>query len=224
MNKKIPVSFLISTFLLVSSGYTATRIRIYFQEENAEKVIRALGVTLLLGLLFTSLQITGWKELQSMGIDFQGIPSGSFLYVLSGIHVFHLLGAMIFAVILWAQLRNRKNDEVKRLILFTNPFEKNATSPIHRLLAIYGRNLADFISPICCQSMNLTIETAVRQDYLKVKEGFDEKLFTRLSPPFPPVKLIKFDGSQKGDVVSLELNFFTLQAEVDQFDYSRSNE
>ncbi|TDK45544.1 cytochrome c oxidase subunit 3 [Algoriphagus formosus] len=124
MNKKIPVSFLISTFLLVSSGYTATRIRIYFQEENAEKVIRALGVTLLLGLLFTGLQITGWKELQSMGIDFQGIPSGSFLYVLSGIHVFHLLGAMIFAVILWAQLRNRKNDEVKRLILFTNPFEK----------------------------------------------------------------------------------------------------
>ncbi|WP_100628843.1 cytochrome c oxidase subunit 3 [Algoriphagus formosus] len=124
MNKKIPVSFLISTFLLVSSGYTATRIRIYFQEENAEKVIRALGVTLLLGLLFTGLQITGWKELQSMGIDFQGIPSGSFLYVLSGIHIFHLLGAMIFAVILWAQLRNRKNDEVKRLILFTNPFEK----------------------------------------------------------------------------------------------------
>jgi cytochrome c oxidase subunit 3 len=124
MNKKIPVSFLISTFLLVSSGYTATRIRIYFQEENAEKVIRALGITLLLGLLFTALQITGWKELQTMGIDFQGIPSGSFLYVLSGIHVFHLLGAMIFAVILWAQLRNRKNDEVKRLILFTNPFEK----------------------------------------------------------------------------------------------------
>jgi cytochrome c oxidase subunit 3 len=124
MNKKIPVSFLISTFLLVSSGYTATRIRIYFQEENAEKVIQALGITLLLGLLFTALQITGWKELQTMGIDFQGIPSGSFLYVLSGIHVFHLLGAMIFAVILWAQLRNRKNDEVKRLILFTNPFEK----------------------------------------------------------------------------------------------------
>lgn len=124
MNKKIPVSFLISTFLLVSSGYTATRIRIYFQEENAEKVIRTLGITLLLGLLFTGLQITGWKELESMGIDFQGIPSGSFLYVLSGIHVFHLLGAMIFALILWAQLRNRKNDEVKRLILFTNPFEK----------------------------------------------------------------------------------------------------
>lgn len=124
MNKKIPISFLISTFLLVSSRYTATRIRIYFQEENAEKVIRALGITLLLGLLFTGLQITGWKELQSMGIDFQGIPSGSFLYVLSGIHIFHLLGAMIFALILWAQLRNRKNDEVKRLILFTNPFEK----------------------------------------------------------------------------------------------------
>ncbi|TFV95814.1 cytochrome C oxidase subunit III [Algoriphagus kandeliae] len=124
MNKKIPVSFLISTFLLVSSGYTATKMRLYYQEEKADKVSRALGTTLLLGIIFTALQVSGWMELQSMGIDFKGIPSGSFLYLLSGIHIFHLLGAMVFAAILWVQLRKRKHDEIQRLILFTNPFEK----------------------------------------------------------------------------------------------------
>ncbi|NVJ86494.1 MAG: cytochrome c oxidase subunit 3 [Algoriphagus sp.] len=124
LNKKIPVSFLISTFLLVSSGYTATKMRIFYQEENAEKVTRALGTTLLLGIIFTSLQVSGWMELQAMGIDFKGIPSGSFLYLLSGIHIFHLLGAMVFAMILWVQLRKRQNDQIQRLILFTNPFEK----------------------------------------------------------------------------------------------------
>ncbi|MCH6233873.1 SRPBCC family protein [Cognataquiflexum rubidum] len=55
--------------------------------------------------------------------------------------------------------------------------------------------------------MKINIETAVEQDYLQVKEGFNESLFTKLSPPFPPVKLLRFDGSKKGDVVTLELNF-----------------
>ncbi len=55
--------------------------------------------------------------------------------------------------------------------------------------------------------MKINIETAVQQDYLQVKEGFNESLFTKLSPPFPPVRLLRFDGSKKGDMVTLELDF-----------------
>ncbi|SDD21095.1 cytochrome c oxidase subunit 3 [Algoriphagus faecimaris] len=124
LNQRMPTSFLISTFLLVISGYTATRMRIFYQEERTQKVIGSLRNTLLLGLIFTALQFLGWKELESMGISFQGLPSGSFLYVLSGIHIFHLLGAMIFAGILWVQLRKTQADEIKHLILLTNPYEK----------------------------------------------------------------------------------------------------
>jgi cytochrome c oxidase subunit III len=124
MNQRIPISFMISTFLLVISGYTATRMRIFYQEERTEKVLQSLRNTLFLGLVFTGLQFTGWLELQSMGINFKGIPSGSFLYVLSGIHIFHLLGAMIFAVILWVQLQKNQEDSIKHLILLTNPYEK----------------------------------------------------------------------------------------------------
>jgi ligand-binding SRPBCC domain-containing protein len=55
--------------------------------------------------------------------------------------------------------------------------------------------------------MKLTIETQVQQAYLQVKRGFNESLFKKLSPPFPPVNLLRFDGSKKGDLISLELNF-----------------
>lgn len=55
--------------------------------------------------------------------------------------------------------------------------------------------------------MKITLSTLVNQDYLSVKNGFNETLFTKLSPPFPPVKLARFDGSEVGDLVSLELNF-----------------
>ena len=37
--------------------------------------------------------------------------------------------------------------------------------------------------------------------------GFNQDLFEKLNPPFPPVRLLRFDGSEKGDVVALELDF-----------------
>lgn len=124
LNHRIPVAFLISTFMLILSGYTATKMRLHYQEENIPKLERALRNTFMLGVIFTVLQFAGWKELQDMGINFRGLPSGSFLYLLSGIHIFHLLGAMIFAVILLLQLRKTQEDGIRKLILVTNPFEK----------------------------------------------------------------------------------------------------
>ena len=88
-NRRMPIAFLISTFMLVLSGYTATKMRLHYQEENIPKLESSLRNTFVLGLIFTVLQFAGWKELTDMGIKFTGIPSGSFLYVLSGIHIFH---------------------------------------------------------------------------------------------------------------------------------------
>lgn len=59
--------------------------------------------------------------------------------------------------------------------------------------------------------MKLTIQTSVQQSYQQVWTGFTKDLFTKLSPPFPPVKVIRFDGCLKGDVVELELNFLVFK-------------
>lgn len=55
--------------------------------------------------------------------------------------------------------------------------------------------------------MKFIIKTQVRQPLEKVKNGFNESLFLKLSPPFPKVELTQFDGSDVGDIVSLKLNF-----------------
>lgn len=56
--------------------------------------------------------------------------------------------------------------------------------------------------------MKLKISTEVGQSLQQVISGFNEELFKKLSPPFPKVNLKRFDGSLKGDIVSLELDFF----------------
>ncbi len=60
---------------------------------------------------------------------------------------------------------------------------------------------------IAYKTMKLKVTTQVGQDYLSVKAGFTEDLFLALNPPFPPVKILRFDGCEKDDLVSLELNF-----------------
>ena len=55
--------------------------------------------------------------------------------------------------------------------------------------------------------MKLTIQTRVNRPYDQVWAGFDKTLFDQLSPPFPPVRVVRFDGCLKGDIVDLELNF-----------------
>lgn len=55
--------------------------------------------------------------------------------------------------------------------------------------------------------MRLRLETRVNQSLSIVWQGFDRALFDRLSPPFPPVEVVRFDGCRQGDVVHLRLNF-----------------
>ncbi len=59
--------------------------------------------------------------------------------------------------------------------------------------------------------MRITLSTYVSQSLSQVWTGFDEQLFNQLAPPFPPVRLRRFDGSHTGDEVHLELNFFLFQ-------------
>lgn len=55
--------------------------------------------------------------------------------------------------------------------------------------------------------MKINITTQVRAPLAQVKDGFTQELFLALNPPFPPVKLVRFDGCQTGDQVELVLNF-----------------
>ncbi|WP_181309002.1 hypothetical protein [Rufibacter sp. XAAS-G3-1] len=53
--------------------------------------------------------------------------------------------------------------------------------------------------------MKLYLQIPVAQEYRAVLEGFTVDLFRALSPPFPRLKILRFDGSFPGDRVEVEL-------------------
>ncbi len=53
--------------------------------------------------------------------------------------------------------------------------------------------------------MKIYLETEVKGTPAEVFKGFNETLFLKLAPPFPPFKLERFDGCKTGDEVHLKL-------------------
>jgi ligand-binding SRPBCC domain-containing protein len=53
--------------------------------------------------------------------------------------------------------------------------------------------------------MLVTLRTQVAQSPDQVFAGFTRELFLSLAPPFPQLKLHRFDGCQRGDQVEIEL-------------------
>ena len=53
---------------------------------------------------------------------------------------------------------------------------------------------------------SFSVRTRINAPMQDVWTQFDAALLSKLSPPFPKVRIVRFDGCQTGDLVSLELN------------------
>ena len=98
----LPRMFYISTLVILASSIFLQASYSAFKRGNGMLYRGLMVMGFLTGLLFIILQYQGWVALDVNGVRFDGNPSGSFVYVLSGIHVAHVLGgiaALIVALI-----------------------------------------------------------------------------------------------------------------------------
>ncbi len=97
-----PFQFYISTAVILLSSVTLHISFNAFKNEQEKTYKNMLIVSLILGITFVVLQYLGWMELFTRGVDLKGNVSGSFFYLISGVHALHVLGgiaAMIVAII-----------------------------------------------------------------------------------------------------------------------------
>jgi ligand-binding SRPBCC domain-containing protein len=71
--------------------------------------------------------------------------------------------------------------------------------------------------------MKITIRTQVESDVKRVWDNFDINLLKKLAPPFPFMKVLRYDGNKKGDIVSFELSFLLFK-QVWTSEITESNE
>ncbi len=91
---KLPTVFLYSTMAIILSSVTLQASYFSFVKERGVLYKSLLAITFILGLSFLVLQYQGWLALFNIGVEFNGNPSGSFVYVISGLHAMHILAGL----------------------------------------------------------------------------------------------------------------------------------
>ncbi len=96
---ELPGILTISTVVILLSSVTMQWAYWSAKKDNLQMVKMLVSVTTLLGVVFLVLQFNGWKELVANQVYLVGNPSGSFLYVITGLHGVHIISALVFLLI-----------------------------------------------------------------------------------------------------------------------------
>lgn len=95
---ELPSAFYLSTAVIVTSSITLFFAFQMAKKNNQKGIILGVLATFILGLLFSYFQYAGWSELYSKQIVFGGKSSnasGSFLYLITFLHLLHLFAGLI---------------------------------------------------------------------------------------------------------------------------------
>ncbi len=96
---EIPLIMYISTGVILLSSITMHWAYLSAKRDNLQPLKTALLLTTLLGIIFIVTQFKSWETLKEAGVFFGGElsnPGGSFVYVLTGLHGFHLITGVVF--------------------------------------------------------------------------------------------------------------------------------
>ncbi len=108
---RMPYYFFVSAGAMLLSSVSMHMAHRSFKQDKLAAYRLSLGITLILGIAFLISQYLGWRKLQEYGIYLSGNPSGSFLYVISYLHIAHAAGGMLFILIAF----------IRSLVTFNNP-------------------------------------------------------------------------------------------------------
>jgi len=98
---KLPIIFWVSTLTILLSSITMFLGVRAFKSRMMLRFRMMITSTLILGILFGVLQFIGFKQLYAQNIRVDGNPSGSFLFIITGLHLAHILGGIIALLIVF---------------------------------------------------------------------------------------------------------------------------
>jgi cytochrome c oxidase subunit III len=101
---ELPKVFWYSTIAILLSSLTIHLATKAFKNHEMPKYRQLVGITTVLGIVFIVLQVIGFNDLNARGIKLAGLGSnvaGSFLFVIAGLHIVHVLGGIIVLIVMF---------------------------------------------------------------------------------------------------------------------------
>lgn len=107
----LPPVFWYSTAVILLSSLTIYLATKAFKDRNMARYRTLITITAALGVLFAVLQWSGFEYLQSHGVQLIGSnsnASASFLGVITGVHILHVLGGVVVLIVMFVRAFNSR--------------------------------------------------------------------------------------------------------------------
>lgn len=117
---RLPSVFWASTVVILASSLSLHGARQAFRRAVFARYRVLIAVTFCLGVLFVAFQFVGWNILYQQKIHLNKSTSGAFLYIISGLHIAHILAGLFFLAVALFQAVRRK-AYVDSFIYSVNP-------------------------------------------------------------------------------------------------------
>jgi cytochrome c oxidase subunit 3 len=95
----LPEIFWYNSVIIILSSVTLHWAFMAAKKDDLAKIRLGMILTSVLGVAFLIGQWYSWAALVERDVFFVGNPAGSFLYVFTGLHAFHLISGVIFLII-----------------------------------------------------------------------------------------------------------------------------
>lgn len=90
----IPRVFYYSTAIILLSSFSMQGSNFAYRHQSKRWYLAGLVITIALACAFIIMQYQGWQDLFALGITINGNVSGSFFYIITGLHAAHILGGI----------------------------------------------------------------------------------------------------------------------------------
>ena len=130
---QIPALFILNTAILLGSSWTMARAKKCYLGDDTEGYQQNLKYTMWLSVLFMVMQSVAWWWLFPNNIGLNSSTTTGFLYVISFVHLAHVVAGLPFLYQFYRTAKKRMVDPVTVLVYFSDP-EKRLKL---RLLTIY---------------------------------------------------------------------------------------
>ena len=112
---ELPVVFWYSTAVILASSVTIYLAGLALKSGKLSAYKILITITSILGVVFVNMQWTGFQDLEMRGIALIGTQSNSsssFLFIITGMHMLHVLGGVIALIIMFFRSFWIKQDQI----------------------------------------------------------------------------------------------------------------
>ncbi len=118
---RLPWMFIFNSIFLIGSSLTLWWAKRCYLNDDTKNYQIALGVTLLLSVIFLILQLYAWSQLNASGSLLTGATTSAYVHLISYVHFVHVIAGLPYLILFLYTARRRMKEPVSVLIYFSDP-------------------------------------------------------------------------------------------------------